>query len=95
VELESRQPTINSPLHLASRLTGIPKRAPFWLVERTKTVRGYEAIPSRFDPHNLRVSLKARQGCVRPRSGKRRVCISYNAMMSIYPGVSEIYTAYR
>jgi hypothetical protein len=94
VELESRQPTINSPPHIASHLMGIPKRVPFWLVERTKTVRGYEAITSRFDTYNLSVSLKDRQGCVRPRSGKRRVCISYNAMMSIYPGVSEIYTAY-
>jgi len=28
----------------------------------------------------------------RPRAGKDRVCISYNDMMSIYPGVSQIYT---
>ena len=34
--------------------------------------------------------MKAWQECVRPRAVKDRVCISYNEMMSIYPGVSHI-----
>jgi hypothetical protein len=38
---------------------------------------------------------EAWQQCIRPRAGQDRVCISYNEMMSIYPGVSKIYTACR
>jgi len=38
---------------------------------------------------------EARQECMRPRAGQDRVCILYNEMMSIYPGVSEIYTSCR
>ena len=41
----------------------------------------------REEPHKLRRYMKARQECVRPRA---RVCISYNAVMSIYIRVSEI-----
>jgi len=36
--------------------------------------------------------MNAWQGCVRPRAGKERLCISYNAVMSMYPGASLIYT---
>jgi len=38
---------------------------------------------------------EARQECMRLKAGKDRVCISYNEMMSIYPRVSQIYTACR
>jgi len=46
----------------------------------------------REEPYKLRGSMKARQECVGPRAGKDRLCISYNEMMSIYPGVSQMYT---
>jgi hypothetical protein len=46
----------------------------------------------REDRHKLRGS---RQECMRPRAGEDGVCISYNEMMSIYPGVSKKYTACR
>ena len=36
------------------------------------------------EPHRLHGSMKGRQECVGPRAGKDRMCISYNAMMSIY-----------
>jgi len=45
------------------------------------------------EPHKLRGSMKARQECVGPRAVKNTVCISlFDEMMSIYPGVSQIYT---
>jgi hypothetical protein len=50
-------------------------------------------IPSHDKPHVLPGSSNARQECMSPRVGKDTVCISYNEMMSIYPGVSKIYTA--
>jgi len=43
----------------------------------------------REEPHKLHGSMNAWQGCVGPRAEKERVCISYNAMMSIYPVVSQ------
>jgi len=47
----------------------------------------------REDQHRLCGSSKALQQWMRPRAGKDRVSISYNKMMSIYSGVSQIYTA--
>jgi len=45
------------------------------------------------EPHKLRGSIKARQECVGPRAVKDTVCILlFDEMMSIYPGVSQIYT---
>jgi len=38
---------------------------------------------------------EARQECMRPSAGQDRLCILYNEMMSIYPGVSETYSACR
>jgi hypothetical protein len=44
----------------------------------------------------VRGSMKAWQECVGSRAGKDRVYISlYDEMMSIYPGVSQIYTPRR
>jgi len=45
------------------------------------------------EPHKLHRSINAWQECMRPKTGKDTVCISYNGMMSIYPRVSWIYTA--
>ena len=92
VELKGRQHIVDTPLDLALHPTRIPKNELFWLEERRKRVTGYEGIPGHNEPHKMRESMKARQGCVRPRSGKERVRISYNAMMSIFPGISQIYT---
>ena len=58
-------------------------------------VREYEGIPGHDEPHKLRGSTKARQECMRPSAGKDRMCILYIEMMSIYPGVFQIYTACR
>ena len=45
------------------------------------------------EPHKLCGSMKARQECVGPGAVKDTVCISlFDEMMSIYPGVSQIYT---
>jgi len=95
VELESRQPIINTPPHLALHPMRVPKKEAFRLEECRKRVRGYEGILGHVEQHKLLGSLKARQGCVRPRSVKGRVCISYNVMLSIYPGVCQIYTRCR
>jgi hypothetical protein len=92
VQLLDRQPIINTLPHLTSYLMKITETAAFWLKERRKRVRGYEGIPGHYEPHKLCGSLKSQLGWVRPRSGKGRVCISYNAKMSIYPVVSDIYT---
>ena len=55
-------------------------------------VRGNQGIPGNDEPHKLRGSAKARNMCVRPRAGNDALFISYNAMMSMYPGVSQIST---
>jgi len=57
-----------------------------WIYERLARVRE--------DPQIAWI-YEARQECMRRRAGKDRVCISYNEMMSIYLGVSQIYTACR
>jgi hypothetical protein len=45
------------------------------------------------EPHKMRGSMTPRQECVGPRAVKDTVCISlFDEMMSIYPGVSQIYT---
>jgi len=44
------------------------------------------------EPQTLRGSMKPRQECMTPRAATDRVCISYNAMISIYHRVSKIYT---
>jgi len=111
VELEDRLPIIVTPPHLTWSPKGLLEMEWFRLEEHRKRVRGYERIPGHDEPHTLRApmnasqecvrnhklrgSMKARQECVRPRAGKDRVCILYNAVMSIYPGVSQIYTPRR
>jgi len=84
-ELEGRESIIKTPLHLSRHPMGIRGKEQFWL----KDVIG---LPGREEPHKLRGSMKARQECMGPRAGKDGVCISYHEMMSIYPGVSQIYT---
>jgi hypothetical protein len=91
VKLEASQPIINSLPHLTWHLTGIIENEWLWPAEGRPKVRGYEGIPGDDDePHELRGSKIARQECVRPRAVKDRVWISYNEMMSIYPGVCQI-----
>jgi len=92
VELEGSQPIINTPPHLMWHPKGIREKDRFWLKEYRKRVRGYEGIPGHDELHKLRGSMNAWQECMGPRAGKDRVCISYNEMMSIYPGVCQIYT---
>jgi hypothetical protein len=65
VELEGRQPIINTPPHLAWHPKGILEKEQFWLEERRKRVRGYERIPGRDDLHKFRGSMNAWQEFVR------------------------------
>jgi len=65
------------------------------LEEHRKRVRGYEGIPGHDEPHTLRGSTKAQQECRLPSAGKDTVCILFIEMMSIYPGVFQIYAACR
>jgi hypothetical protein len=44
LKLEGRQPSINTPPHLAWHLKGIREKEWFWLEEHWKTVRGYKGI---------------------------------------------------
>jgi len=95
VEQEGRQPINDTPPHLVWHPEVILQKERFCLGERRKRVRGYEGIPGHDEPHKLRGSMKAPQECVKPRAGKDWVCILYNEMMSIYPGVYQIYTPCR
>ena len=88
LELEGRQPMINSPPHLVWHPKGIRVKEQFCLKEHRKRVSGYEGIPGYDELQKLHGSLNAWQEYMRRRAGKDRVCISYNEMMSIYPGVS-------
>jgi hypothetical protein len=92
VDVEARQHILITRPHLVWHLKGILEIERFRLEEHRKRVKGYERIPGHDKPHKLRGSMNARQECVRPRAGKDRLCISYNEMMSIYPGVFQIYT---
>jgi len=95
VEQEGRQPINDTPPHLVWHPKVILQKERFCLGERRKRVRGYEGIPGHDEPHKLCGSMKAPQECVKPRAGKDWVCILYNEMMSIYPGVYQIYTPCR
>jgi len=94
VALDGRQPIINihTPPHLTWHQEGIHDQEWFLLEEFGKRVEEYEGIPGHDKPHKLGRSMNAWQWRVGQRAGKDRVCISYNVMMSIYPGVSQIYT---
>jgi len=61
LELEGRQPIINTPPHLARHTKGILETELFWLGEHRMRVRGYEGIPRHDEPHKLRGSTKAWQ----------------------------------
>ena len=65
VELEGRQPIINTLPHLAKHPKRILEKEPFWLEERRKRVRGYDGIPGHDEPHQLRGSINAWQECMR------------------------------
>jgi hypothetical protein len=95
VELEGRQPIINTPLHLASHSNRILEKELWWIEEGRRRVKVHEETSVHDGPHKLRGPMIARHGCVSPRAGKECLCISYNVMMSIYPGVTQIYTLCR
>jgi hypothetical protein len=95
LELEGRQPIINSLPHLAWHPKGIPEKEQFCLKPCMKRVSGYATIPGHDELHKLHESMNARQEYMRHRAGKDRVCISYNEMMSIHAGVFQIYTSCR
>jgi len=95
VELKGRQPISSIPPHLTWHPKRIVVNKQFWVEERTMWVRGYEVISGHDEPHKLHGSMKAWQECVRPRAGRDTVCILNNAMMSMYSGVSQIYTPCR
>jgi len=47
------------------------------------------------EPHKFHGSMTVRQECLGPRAVKDTVCIwLFDEMMSIYPGVSQIYTPF-
>jgi len=99
VKLHFRRPIINSQLHRSWHLKGIHEEERFWLEEGKRIWRNtqpwwptqiawiYEHLARVHEkPHKGCGSIKAWQESVAQRAGKDRVCISYNAMMSIYPG---------
>jgi hypothetical protein len=59
LELEGRQPIVNTPPHLAWHPKGIREKERFWIVERRKRVRGCEGIPGHDEPHKLRGSMSS------------------------------------
>jgi len=93
LEVEGRQPIIDSPPHLACHPKGIREKKQSWLKECRKRVSGYNGIPGHDELHKLHGSPNARQEYMRRRAGKDGVCISYHEMMSIHPRIFEIYTS--
>jgi len=85
LELEGRQPMMDIPPHLAWHPNGILVTERFWLEERRMRVRRYVTTL----PRGSMISWKE---WPRSEDGNDRVCISYNAIMSFYSGVSQIYT---
>jgi len=65
VDLEARQPIINTPPHLTWHPNGTLEKERFCLDEQRKRVRGYEGIPGHDEPHKLCVSMNALQECMR------------------------------
>jgi len=65
VELEGRQPIINTPPHLTWHPKGILEKERFLLEERRKRVRGYAGIPGHDELHKLRGSMNAWKECMR------------------------------
>jgi hypothetical protein len=53
VELEGRQPIINTPPHLTWYPKGNHRKERFYLMECRKRVRGYEGIPGHDEPHKF------------------------------------------
>jgi len=65
VNLEGRQPIINTPPHLAWHPKRTLEKEPFCVKECRMRVRGYEGIPGHDEPHKLRGSINAWQECMR------------------------------
>jgi len=65
LELESRQPIINTPPRLEWHSKGVHEKERIWLKQLGKRVRGYEEIPGHDEPPTLHVLMKAWPECVR------------------------------
>jgi len=56
-------------------------------MERRKRASVYQGIPGHDVLHKLHGSMNAWQEYMRQWAGKDRVCMSYNELMSIHPGI--------
>jgi len=75
---------------------GIRVKQQFCFKERRKRVSGYEGIPGYDELNELHGSMNAWQEYMRRRAGNDTVCILYNEIMPIHPGVFQIiYTSCR
>jgi len=81
VELEGKQPIINTLLNPAHHMKGICENERICLEVRRMSVRGYGWILVHDEPHKAHGCMTAQQECVRVRAGKDRVCISYTEMI--------------
>lgn len=93
IELECREPIIDTLPHLAWHSHGICVKVQFRLEQNRKRVRGCDRLSSCCKQQEPRGSGRAWQQCVGPRGGNHRVCVMlYDEMRSIYSAVSQIYT---
>jgi len=98
LELEGREPTINTPPHLSRHPNGIDVKEGFWLEQRRHGLRGYDTTQC-WESAQLCGSTKSRPVRVRLKVVKDRVSIFIvwdgNEMMSIYSGDCRIYTPHH
>jgi len=97
MELDGREPTINTPQHLSRHPNGIHEKERFWFEERRNWVRRYDTT-WHWGSTKWRGSMTSRTEQGRPNVGKESLyfhCLirwDGNGMMSIYSGVCRIYS---